>query len=103
MQSNGRSVSIDHIKVTFVAYSSQFPHEHINCLYLCSSTSSTPGYKKMATSDNIAFQIVDTGNFAVCELCKRSGKSLHGSLKIVSRTLSTHHIVFFQCNQAPEQ
>ena len=45
----------------------------------------------LATTE--AFQFVRTGNYVVCELCKRSGKSLRTSLKGVKRSPSTHHQV----------
>jgi len=45
----------------------------------------------LATTE--AFQYVRTGNYVVCELCKRSGKSLRASLKGVKRSPSTHHPV----------
>ena len=68
--------------VFLLIHSSQFPHEHINCLYLCTSLLQPHITEDLAIVDDTAFKLVATGDYVVCEVCKRLGKSLHDWLKI---------------------
>ena len=65
----------------------------MNCLYLYTLLLLYQITEDLAIADNKSFKLVTTGDYVVCELCARLGKSLYNLLKM-KQTLSTSHSVF---------